>query len=109
MLARRLPPSQVGASAHASRITTTEDDRPPPGAAADQELDAALAAGVPCRVSFSPALTPKQLAAVLGVSTSVLQTWRALGTGPKFVKFSRRTVRYLPSSVAAWLEAAAKG
>jgi predicted DNA-binding transcriptional regulator AlpA len=57
---------------------------------------------------FEPLLTPAQCARLIGVSTSTLQTWRALGTGPQFVKFSRRTVRYTRAALTAWLGAKAK-
>lgn len=54
---------------------------------------------------FEPTLTAAECARLLGVSTSTLQVWRALGKGPAFVKLSRRTVRYQRSVIAAWLSA----
>lgn len=59
----------------------------------------------PCLTGFEPLLTPAQCARLVGVSTSTLQVWRALRKGPAFVKFSRRTVRYQPAAVAAWIAA----
>jgi len=63
----------------------------------------------PCLPGFEPLLTPAQCAKQLGVSVSTLQAWRALGKGPTFVKFSRRTVRYQPAAVAAWIAAQQRG
>ncbi|RPH12423.1 MAG: DNA-binding protein [Alphaproteobacteria bacterium TMED89] len=43
-------------------------------------------------------LTPLQAANILHVSTSTLNRWRRLGTGPRFCKLPGR-VRYMPSDV----------
>ncbi|MHB1313015.1 MAG: helix-turn-helix transcriptional regulator [Gemmatimonadaceae bacterium] len=58
---------------------------------------------------FEPTLTPAECAKLLGVSTSTLQAWRALGKGPSFAKLSRRTVRYQRAAIAAWLAANQRG
>lgn len=105
MLVRRLPPSQATiATALTPSVATKVDDTPPSLPDEYKELNEVLEASL---TGYRHLLTPKQCAALLGVSPSTLQTWRALGKGPNFVKFSRRTVRYLPSSVTAWLHAAA--
>ena len=43
-------------------------------------------------------LTPPEAAKILCVSTSTLNRWRRLGTGPRFCKLPGR-VRYRPSDV----------
>jgi len=39
-------------------------------------------------------LTPEAVARRLGVSCGVLQQWREKGTGPAFVRLTRKTLRY---------------
>lgn len=51
-------------------------------------------------------LTPKEAARLLSVSTDTLSLWRQKGTGPVFVKFSRRkqgNVRYLRSELERFI------
>jgi predicted DNA-binding transcriptional regulator AlpA len=48
-------------------------------------------------------LTPRQLAAWLDVHEAWLETARARGTGPAYVKFGMLT-RYRRSDVLAWLQ-----
>ena len=43
-------------------------------------------------------LTPAEAAKILQVSTSTLNRWRRLGTGPRFCKLPGR-IRYMPSDV----------
>jgi len=47
-------------------------------------------------------LSPKQLAAYLGLSVDVLNDWRRLRRGPPFVQSSSRFVRYRRADVDAW-------
>jgi predicted DNA-binding transcriptional regulator AlpA len=47
-------------------------------------------------------LDSRQLAAEIGVAAVTLKAWRAVGTGPAYVKVGR-LVRYRRSAVAAWL------
>jgi predicted DNA-binding transcriptional regulator AlpA len=51
-----------------------------------------------------PLITPKELAESLGVSENTLGIWRHKGTGPKFLKLSRRAVRYRTSAKQTWLD-----
>ena len=39
-------------------------------------------------------LKPAEAAAFLGVHANTLRSWRATGTGPRFVQHSGRTIRY---------------
>lgn len=48
-------------------------------------------------------LSPKQLAARLGIAVGTLADWRLNGTGPDFMRIGKH-VRYDPSVVAAWLK-----
>jgi predicted DNA-binding transcriptional regulator AlpA len=47
-------------------------------------------------------LDSRQLAAEIGVAAVTLKAWRAVGTGPAYVKVGR-LIRYRRSAVAAWL------
>lgn len=47
-------------------------------------------------------LTPKQLAAKLGVHENTLAKWRLYGGGPAYIKVQRH-VRYAEADVEAWL------
>lgn len=48
-------------------------------------------------------LTPEQLAAVIRSTTESLAQMRFRGTGPKFVRVTRRTILYRRADVDAWL------
>lgn len=48
------------------------------------------------------ALTPSETAARLGLTTDDLRLLRQRGSGPTFVALTRKSVRYLRSSVDAW-------
>ena len=48
-------------------------------------------------------LTPDELAAEYRISTRTLANWRALRTGPKFMKFGLRAVRYRRADVEAFV------
>lgn len=46
---------------------------------------------------MTPLLAPKEVAAILGVTTMTLETWRGIGTGPAWVKLGEKKnspVRY---------------
>lgn len=47
----------------------------------------------------------KQAAEFLGYTVRALQNWRVRGGGPKFVKVSRRSVRYRRRALIAWADA----
>jgi len=49
-------------------------------------------------------LTAEELAEMLSVRVETLNQWRYRGEGPRFVKSSRRFLRYRLSDVEAWLE-----
>lgn len=48
-------------------------------------------------------LTPKEAAVFLRVAEKTLEGWRSKGTGPKFLRLGRRTVRYLQADLIDWL------
>jgi predicted DNA-binding transcriptional regulator AlpA len=50
-------------------------------------------------------LTPKLVADMLGLTERTLERWRITGEGPRYVKLSRSTVRYLPDDVASFVAA----
>jgi predicted DNA-binding transcriptional regulator AlpA len=54
-------------------------------------------------------LTPRELAARLGVSTRTLEKWRYLGSGPRGIALTPRAIRYPESEVARWLAEKAAG
>jgi hypothetical protein len=47
-------------------------------------------------------------AAFLGYTVRALQNWRVRGGGPKFVKVSKRSVRYRRRDLIAWAESLLK-
>jgi len=48
--------------------------------------------------------TPEELAAKLKVTENALGIWRYNGTGPKYLRISRRAIRYTGRAVQEWLE-----
>lgn len=50
-------------------------------------------------------LTPEEVAEWTGLSVGTLANLRYAGGGPKFIKLSRKTVRYFRRHVDEWLEA----
>lgn len=50
-------------------------------------------------------LTPVQTGQQLGLTTGALAQMRYLGTGPKFLKFSARAVRYRQHDIDEWVRA----
>jgi predicted DNA-binding transcriptional regulator AlpA len=50
-------------------------------------------------------LTSKQVAALLGMTDRSLERWRTAGDGPRFIRLSRRTIRYRRADIDAFLAA----
>ncbi len=48
-------------------------------------------------------LNQRQTAALIGVSERTLECWRCRGSGPPFVKISRRAVRYRRQDIDQWV------
>ena len=48
--------------------------------------------------------TPEELAARLKVTENALGIWRHNGTGPKYIRISRRAIRYSEDAVQEWLQ-----
>jgi predicted DNA-binding transcriptional regulator AlpA len=57
----------------------------------------------PYKATFTPFLTPKMLAAQIGVSVKTLDRWRKEGNGPAFHKITNKRIRYYLPDVDAWL------
>lgn len=53
--------------------------------------------------NFSKLLDEKSAATLLGFSIKALQSWRAQGRGPNFVKLSPRAVRYCEEDLVQWI------
>ena len=53
----------------------------------------------------APLLDENAVAARLGLSVRTLRNWRVRGVGPRFIRLSRRAVRYAQADVDAWLAA----
>ena len=49
-------------------------------------------------------MTSKEVAEYLGVSECTMYEYRALGTGPTYIRLGGRLVRYHLSDVNAWLD-----
>ena len=50
-------------------------------------------------------LTPPAVAVMLRVNTKVLERWRGAGGGPRFVRLTRKTIRYQLSDIEAFIAA----
>ncbi len=48
-------------------------------------------------------MTTKQVSEYLGIAISTLLLYRAMGTGPRYIKILKRLVRYEKEDVDAWL------
>ena len=48
-------------------------------------------------------LAPAAVAEMLGLTERTLERWRITGEGPRFVKLSRSTVRYVVDDVSAFV------
>lgn len=49
-------------------------------------------------------LDTNELSIMLGVTVNTLQIWRHKGRGPKYIKLSRRAVRYKERDVKDWIQ-----
>lgn len=57
-------------------------------------------------------LNSKKAAALLGISERTLERLRAVGEGPKYVKFGKAgsaSVRYNPTDIRCWIEERKRG
>jgi predicted DNA-binding transcriptional regulator AlpA len=52
-------------------------------------------------------LTQNEAAKFLNISPRTLENWRRKGTGPRYVSYSNRCLRYSESDLADWLAARA--
>lgn len=52
-------------------------------------------------------LTPREVAAYLGVPVSTLYQWRHRGSGPPAIRVGPRQLRWRPGDVEQWLAAQA--
>lgn len=50
-------------------------------------------------------INEREAADYLGYTVRALQNWRVRGGGPKFVRVSRRSIRYRRRDLNAWIEA----
>jgi predicted DNA-binding transcriptional regulator AlpA len=48
-------------------------------------------------------MTTKQVSEYIGIAVSTLLLYRAMGTGPKYIKILQRLVRYEKRDVDTWL------
>lgn len=48
-------------------------------------------------------LLPSDVAALLAVGVRTLERWRSTGEGPRYVKLSRKTIRYQDTAVQAFI------
>ena len=48
-------------------------------------------------------LDTSNVSELLGVTKNTLQIWRHQGKGPKYIKLSKRAVRYRESDVVEWV------
>ena len=48
--------------------------------------------------------TPEELAAKLKITENALGIWRHNGTGPRYIRISRRAIRYSDLAIQEWLQ-----
>jgi predicted DNA-binding transcriptional regulator AlpA len=49
--------------------------------------------------------SPDRAASFLNLSVATLETWRAQGTGPRFIALSRKSIRYPASAILEFVQA----
>lgn len=54
---------------------------------------------------MSKMLTTTKTAEILGITTRTLHEWRANGTGPSYVRYSAKTVKYPENELNEWIAA----
>ena len=57
--------------------------------------------------SAAEVLDQVEAARVLHVKPRTLESWRQRRTGPRFIRYSQRCVRYRPRDLQAWIDARA--
>ena len=63
---------------------------------------------MPKTLSIAETLSITEAAAYIGWPVEIMRRWRALGTGPKFVK-AGRLVRYRRAALDRWLDEQERG
>lgn len=63
--------------------------------------------GQPSFAIKEPLLTQTEAAAVLHVEPRTLESWRQHRVGPRFIRYSRRCVRYRVEDLREWVSAQA--
>lgn len=53
----------------------------------------------------SPLLNQNEVAEMIGVKPRTLEDWRITGAGPRFIRISKRCVRYQLDDVLTWVDA----
>lgn len=71
-----------------------------PACAAPDPLDAAMQQA---STEMQKLLTPSAVSDLLGVAERTLERWRITGEGPRYVKLSRKVVRYLADDLAIFI------
>ncbi len=75
---------------------------PPPAATADPPAVTGITAAA---AGATVLLTPAEVAGRLGCTPKVIERWRGTGDGPRFVRLSRKTIRYRAEDVEAFVAA----
>jgi predicted DNA-binding transcriptional regulator AlpA len=103
LVAPPLSPLPSDATINATRQTpnsSNEDPRPSGPIAA---IIMRATEGAPAPVGSSALLTEKDVAATLGLKPATLRNWRVKGEGPRFLRLSRRAIRYSRADVGEWV------
>ncbi len=58
---------------------------------------------------LEPLLTSREAGRYFGKTETAMAQWRHLGTGPRFIRLDRRTIRYRESDLAAFVATKAEG
>jgi len=95
---------QAATSSQATPAQATVVNSMPP----QSDYDPIAAAMQVASAEVPKLLTPQTLAEMLGITERTLERWRIIGEGPRYVKLSRSTVRYMAEDVAAFVTARLK-
>lgn len=74
-----------------------------PKASAPVAADPIVAAMQQASAEMQKLLTPTAVSELLGVAERTLERWRITGEGPRYVKLTRKVVRYLADDLAAFV------
>jgi predicted DNA-binding transcriptional regulator AlpA len=101
-------PSVPGATINTTRETPKSSKADPCGSGPIAAVMTRAIEGTQALVGSKALLTEKDVAATLGLKPATLRNWRVRGEGPRFVRLSRRAIRYRRADVDEWVASRAR-